>query len=194
MEGLRGRIDADPPVIWDRHGDRWDTGRRALLAYDPSCTHHLVVQDDAVVCRDLVAGAAEAITATPGDVPVGLYMGRTRPRRAMVDRAVREAERKQSPWAVMHGPLWGVAVVIPTRHIPALVGWCDERTSPNYDSRMAEWFRNRFLCWYTVPSLVDHHPDEPSLVPGRTAANRFAHRFIGENASALDVDWHAGKD
>jgi hypothetical protein len=38
----------------------------------------------------------------------------------------------------------------------------------------------------TWPSLVDHR-DVPSLVGH--GGGRYAHKFIGENASALDIDW-----
>jgi hypothetical protein len=49
VDGILARLDRDDvPVIWDEQGSRWDTGRRAMLAYDPSCTHHVVIQDDII--------------------------------------------------------------------------------------------------------------------------------------------------
>ena len=72
IPALCDSIDADVPVVWDERNDRWDTGRRALLAFDPAATHHLVVQDDALVCRDLVAGLQRALPHVPREAPVGL--------------------------------------------------------------------------------------------------------------------------
>ena len=188
-------IDADVEVVWDRHNDRWDTGRRSLLAYDPAATHHLVVQDDAIVCRDLVAGIEKAVLHS-GDRPVGLYMGRILRPGSELDVAYRKAEQTRSPWVKMKGPWWGVGIVIPTAHIDALVAWGDGRGDiANYDKRISRWYEQRgVVCWYTRPSLVEHRHGgkNPSLIEGRTGRNRHAHRFIGKGQSALDVDWAEG--
>lgn len=185
---LRGRLDCDPPVVWDRHNDRWDTGRRALLAYDPAASHHLVVQDDAMPCRDLTAGLLAALPHVPADACVSLYAGKPRPKRQTVGRAVRHARTHGHAWARFRGPWWGLALVLPTAHIPRLVEWCDPRPESNYDTRIGAFYRGRD-CWYTMPSLVEHRGDEPSLVPGRTSQNRFAFWFVGHDVSALTVDW-----
>lgn len=181
-------LDAEATVVWDEHNDRWDTGRRAMLAFDPSTTHHLVIQDDAIACRDLVAGVEKALVYVPHESPVGLYVGRVQPWRARIQKLVDEAEENTS-WLTMARLLWGVGVVVPTDQIPDMVAFCDRRRhEANYDLRMAKWFMHRGIrVWCTWPSLVEHR-DSPSLVPGRTAT-RHAHRFIGARRSALDVDW-----
>jgi hypothetical protein len=184
----------DIPVIWDEREDRWDTGRRALLAFDPAASHHLVIQDDAIPCRDLPAGALAAGRAA-GERPVCLYVGRGRPHRHTVARAVKRVRAQGSPpWLAMEGPWWGVGIVLPTSQIPELVRWGDANAFPNYDRRITRWYGQAGIdCWYTLPSLVDHRPvdENPSLIAGRTG-NRRAHWFIGTEASALDVDWEAG--
>ena len=177
-------------VVWDRHDDRWETGTRSLLAFDPSADYHLVVQDDAIVCRDLVVGAEKAARAA-GERPVALYTGRVRPSQRVIGPAVRSALRRGSPWISYRGPLWGVGLVIPTAHIPELVAWGNANTRrANYDRRIEEFYTRRGIdCWYTVPSLVDHRSvdENPSLVEGRTG-NRTAHTFIRDR-SPLDIDW-----
>jgi len=193
IPGLVDAIDADVQVVWDRQNDRWDTGRRSLLAYDPAASHHLVVQDDALVCRDLVAGLEQAVLHT-GDHPLGLYMGMVRPSTAKVSRRIEDARIVGSRWVKMEGPWWGVAIVIPTGHIDQLVEWADRRSDiENYDKRISRWYRTvtGIDCWYPFPSLVEHRhgDDNPSLVPGRTATNRRAYLFIGQDTSALDIDW-----
>lgn len=184
---------AGTPVVWDRINDRWDTGRRSMLAYDPSCTWHLVVQDDVVLCRDFLPGVRAALAAVPADRPVALYTGRVRPSAAYVARLVRTAASRGLAWLEFSGPWWGPAVAVPTHLIDDMVAWCDQQTIPNYDRRMtAYWDAQRVRCWYSYPSLVDHRVggENPSLVPGRgNAPSRTAHSFIGDT-SPLDIDWN----
>jgi hypothetical protein len=185
---LQAALDRPATVAWDDGSNsRWGTGRRALLAYDPAASHHLVLQDDSVIPRDLVAGLEAALQHAPEDVPVCLYVGKVRPYREMVTEYVRRA--RDASWLVMDRINWGVALVFPTSIIDELVAYCDTQTIPNYDSRMSKWFEaKRIPVWYPFPSLVDHR-ESPSLVPGRGHSGRVAHRFIGADASALDIDY-----
>lgn len=185
--------ELDLPVVMDRENDRWETGRRALLAYDPAASHHLVVQDDAIPCRDLVAGC-ELIAAAAGARPVSLYTGKVRPHQSTITPAVRRAKKRGIRFLAFDGPWWGVAIIVPTADIPELVEWCDANPQvANYDRRIAKFYRARGVkCWYTVPSLVDHRSvaENPSLIPGRTG-NRRAHYFLGREESPLAIDWSA---
>lgn len=185
---LESALDRPATVVWDDGSNsRWGTGRRALLAYDPTATHHLVLQDDAVIPRDLVAGVEAALQHAPQDVPVCLYVGKVRPYREMVTEYVGRA--RGASWLVMDRLNWGVAVVLPTSMIDGLVAYCDQGSIPNYDSRMSKWFEaNNIPVWYPWPSLVDHR-ESPSLVPGRGHSGRVAHQFIGANTSALAIDY-----
>jgi len=75
-----------------------------------------------------------------------------------------------------------------------MVAHCDRLVRvANYDMRMALYFNGRRTrCYYTVPSLVSHRvgAGEPSLVAGRgNAGGRVAFNFIGEDRSALEIDW-----
>lgn len=189
VEELQGQLP-EAEVVWDREDNRWETGARSLAAFDPRARFHMVVQDDAVLCRDLVKGAEKAAVAA-GERPVALYTGRTRLQRGMTS-AVLRARRMGRPWVATRGPLWGVGVIVPTCFIPELVGWGNAHTTiANYDGRMERWFwtEHQIECWYTVPSLVDHRQvmENPSLVEGRTG-NRTAAWFIGKD-SPLDIDW-----
>lgn len=189
------QIDADR-IVWDQKNDRWDTGRRSQLAFDPEATHHVVVQDDALLCNDFKEGLVNAIRSKP-DNPISLYTGKVRPLGPFVQRMVNEADKLGRTWIRMDGPLWGVAVCTPVKYIESMVTYCDKLVGiANYDMRMTKYFQSRSLkCYYTIPSLVSHRvgKDDPSLVPGRGSGDsRVAHRFIGEDASALDVKWTSG--
>src|SRR5688572_1740995 len=86
-------------VVWDRKGDRWDTGNRALCAYDPKAEAHIVIQDDSVVCPDFMAGVARLRKYVP-DNPISLYTGRTRPFGQKVREAVLETRKRRLKWMV----------------------------------------------------------------------------------------------
>lgn len=186
------RLDGPSRTVWDEIGVEWDTGRRALAAYSPNASHHLVIQDDAIICRDLVAGC-ERIAEVSGEHPISLYMGGVRPYRDLVERATREAEQLGRCWVEMPGPWWGVAVMLPTDRIEEMLAWAERRTArfADYDIKIKRfWVAQGIDCRYTVPSLVDHRPvsENPSLLPGHKGDRR-AHRFLGADRSALELDW-----
>lgn len=189
---LRSKLDRPATAVWDRYNDRWDTGRRSLLAYDPQATHHCVIQDDAVIPHDLIGGvemALQQVPARPGDpAPLCLYAGKTKPYKTQMDR---RARRPGVSWLRMPSLYWGVGIVLPTEIIEPMTSWCDRQTHiRNYDLRIGAWLTHkRIPVWYPYPSLVDHR-NSASLVAERTARNsRRAHQFIGADVSALDYDW-----
>ena len=193
VDELVSWLDREPVVVWDEKNDRHDTGIRALEAFDPAATHHLVVQDDVVPCRDLVASAERALGVVPEGVPVSLYVGRVQPFPRPVEAAIRGAG--DASWVVMAGPYWGPAVIVPTSVIAALSEWWrspDGSQWQNYDRRIQRFFQSIGVsdCWYSWPSLVEHRGDD-SLLSGRKVV-RNAHRFIGPGVSGLDVDWSRG--
>jgi hypothetical protein len=183
-------------VVWDGRNNRWDTGRRSMLAHDPDADWALVVQDDAILARDFLAGVERVLAYAPA-VPVSFYTGAVKPHGSTVVEAVRQAKLADKAFVSMPGPMWGVAVAIPVPLIGPMIADCETRHRgiANYDQRMTAHFVScRVWCWHTVPSLVNHRvgPDNPSLVPGRGAAlTRTAHEWIGER-SALDIDWSRG--
>lgn len=190
VEQLLAGLDREVPVTWDRHNDRHDTGTRAMTGYDPNATHHLVVQDDAIPCRDLLAGVERMLAHVPPATPVSLYTGRVRPFARAVDAAAAEHDREPVSFLVMPELNWGVAVVLPVELIGPLFDWYPHGRVPGYDARMGQWFlRQGIDVWYSWPSLVDHRHDVESLVGH--GAGRQAHTFVGEDRSALDVDWTA---
>lgn len=191
VEDLQTRLDRPVEVVWDEVNDRHDTGARAMAAFDPACSHHLVIQDDVVPCRDLLAGVEAAIAATPGDCPVVFYTGSVRPFRRDIDRAVARAHAQDASWITMRGIYWGPAVALPTAHIEKMLGWYlgpEGGWITNYDRRMSVWYAAReAIVWYSRPSLVDHRGDE-SLC-GHPGRQRRAHMFLGADQSALDLAW-----
>jgi hypothetical protein len=197
---LLKRLDGDIPVVvvWDRKNDRWDTGKRSMLAYNPDCTHHLVIQDDVLVCNDLLAGVKQALENVPDDAPLCLYIGTRRPKEHLVARTAAQAESVKASFVTMKTLNWGPGICVPTRMIPQMIEYSDKLTDiQNYDRRLSRFWQLGVgtRVWYTWPSLVDHD-DGPSLVPGRLGTDRdnlrrarVAHKFLGEDRSALALDW-----
>ena len=175
-------------VVWDQFNDRWDTGRRAWLSYDPSATHHMVIQDDAIVPPDLPEALSRVAENTPTDCLVSMYAGRTRAFRGAVALAQRKCHAIPS-WLRAPQLMWGVAVMAPTTHIRDMIAYGDRRTDlSNYDTRLSEWCMSTDTpVYYPWPSLVNHRIS-PSLIPGRGYRGRVAHNFIGAHRSALSVN------
>lgn len=190
---LKLGLDAGQYVdaVFDQINDCWDTARRAWLTFDPEATHHLVIQDDAVVCRDLIRGVERALEFVPADSIQSLYVGTRRPVAHSVRQAVRAAREQQPSWIVMNGLHWGVAVVIPVPEIRAMVDWCDQQTIRGDDNRIRRYFvtQKRWPTWCSWPSLVNHRQIASVL---KHASGRVAHEFIGEDTSALDVKFDLG--
>lgn len=180
-------VDADR-VTWDRKSDRWETGRRAMLDHDPDADYHMVLQDDAIICRDLIPGLQVALDHVPAEALACPYVGTRRPLTEKVTAAVEQANTLNASWIVLQTLNWGVAIIVPTATITDMVTWCDRLKIPNYDKRVGQyyWRVHNWPTWYTWPCLVDHR-DVPSLAGH--GPDRRAHRFAGEDISALDLHW-----
>lgn len=188
IPSLKAALGRPVQVVWDQISDRWDTGRRSLLAYDSSRSHHVVIQDDALVCRDLPAGVEEALRHAPTNSILGLYLGRTRAWKPVWIAAQRSQPNLR--WIRMRELMWGVGVVVPTGRIEEIVAIGDRFPEiANYDSRIsAACLQLGIPVWYPWPSMVSHR-QAPSLVEGRGWRGRYAYRFLGEGASALGQSW-----
>lgn len=197
VRALRRKIGPAAVVVWDRHNDVWDTGRRALLAHNPKATHHLVVQDDAIVPRHLIEGCRRMLRHVPADVPVSLYMGRTRSsspaERFKMAPVLAAARRRRASFAVFEGPWWGPGIIVPTALVGEIVAYGDARVDvPQYDHKIAYWAQHRGVsCWYTLPSLVEHVHDHTarSLLDHGNGAGRRALWFLGAARSAGAHPW-----
>lgn len=190
-QDLSRRLDAE--VVWDRYDDRVETGLRSLQAYDRQASHHLVVQDDAVVCRDLVEGLELAVKVSEGRI-VGLFWVRLPPDTHMAQIA-QTADLAGCSWLACDTIGGGVAVVYPTAVLPDLIGLYQRGGYPTYDVRILRCARRLGIeMWHTRPCLVDHRPlgENPSLHHKAERVPRVADRFIGEDRSALDIDWTRG--
>lgn len=196
---LLDHLDREVDVIWDANPrpsrdprQRWRVARKAWLSMDMDADYGLVLQDDALVCRDLIAGAEKALDQLGPDGLVSFYTGTGRPDQQNVTRALDTAARHQHAWLSTRSLNWGVAICAPTHTIRPMVRWCSHpgRGAWKTDYRVGVYYRDvlGWRAWYTAPSLVEHR-GVPSLVGHDTGPERKAHNFIGTNTSALSIDW-----
>ena len=191
---LLGALDREVPVSWDTAGppssdprQRWRNGRRAWEMHDPDADWHMVIQDDALVVPDLLAGLEAALEHVPPEAIVCPYVGTKRPHKARVNAAVKIATEQGARWLSMRSLNWGVAIVAPVESIDRMLEWCDTQTLMSYDKRIGVYYRDvlGWRTWYPFPSLVDHR-EGPSIC-GHSHSGRVAHRM--HTGSALEVDW-----
>lgn len=186
-------LDRPAPVAWDAEGppsgkgDRvWRTARSAWEMFDPGADFHVLIQDDALVCRDYLAGLERALVHVPECALVSTYLGKGRNVPVRWNRMAEKAQATGSSWVRSYTLMWGVSVVVPTVMIPKMIEWCDRKAGMPDDMRVGRWFqRQKIDTWYTWPSLVDHRP-APSLTKHRQVERVAVHHHEG---SALELDW-----
>lgn len=177
-------------VTWAEDEVEWNTGRAAWLNHDPHSDWHIVVQDDALVCKDFEATAALALRACPQG-PVSFYTGKPFPDQDGVQQAIARAKAAGKHWFSMNGPVWGVCIAAPTRLIKNLLSDAEVNGVDPYDLKLATTFgRWDMPCWYSVPSLVDHRIS-PSMVNEHKVLDRQAHEWIGRY-HGRKIDWDTG--
>jgi hypothetical protein len=177
-------------ITWDVKSSVWDTFRRSLLAHDEHATHHLIVQDDAIVCRDLLETAHVAAANCSG-YPVS-FTAIAYKLELHKDKYIKTF-RAGGCWYPIRRGLATVSLMVPVVDIPDLLRTCDRMVTPHDDVRVSAHYRQlRRPILLSVPSLVNHrNPSEsPSLVGnGRGRVARDVIRFVGAETSGLSVDW-----
>lgn len=193
VDQLMSALDRPVPVHWDPagppsgNGDRvWSVARAGWMLHDPNADFHLLLQDDAMPCPDLLAGLEEALDHVPEESVVSLYLGKGGAVAHRWTRIGERADNRRASWVVSAKLMWGVAIILPTRMISDMIERADRMTGVPDDMRVSGWAQRRHIpVWYTWPSLVDHRA-VPSLTKHR-AADRRAVRHHSE--SAMLIDW-----
>lgn len=176
-------------IVWDTKNDRHDTGQRSIEAFDPSFTHHCVIQDDVILAPNFKETVKELISYPNEYAPIGLYYGAKGSKSSQHVNAHNLATSKNASWLIRKGPVWGPGIIYPTCTIPDLLKFYRNSAVENYDRRVMRFYQHiKQDCWYTIPSLVEHrNEDNPSLC-GHDKPNRQAKLFAGPQ-SALEVNW-----
>jgi hypothetical protein len=182
----RGEIVYDP----DPDGERnpWRTAREAWRLTPPGCSHRLVVQEDVVPCPRFLHHARRALAAKPDRITT-FYVGTNA---TITWRAMLVAAERCAAWVEGSRAGWvpALALAIPARLVPSLATFEDGTRPVADDDVYGRWVRTYGLPWYaTIPSLVDHDDDAPSLMRNVYASGRrVAACPIGTTDPSL-IDW-----
>jgi hypothetical protein len=152
---------------------------RCLEGAPPDATHLCVLQDDALPCQGFEVLLKEAVGERPDEV-ISLFVG-----------GLPGRTRKDFLAAQLNGERWSKVWFREIHHVVALVWpsvlaqdfldwWASEPRVPgpkvqrSDDAVVGYWARTTHrLFWATVPCLVEHPDDFPSIVQG---TNRFGDR------------------
>lgn len=126
----------------------------------------VVLEDDALPVPNFDQHVQAALGTLPAEpCAVSLYVGTSRPPQwqGRIERAIVESDATGAGWIKGPGPLWGVAVALPTALVPEMLFEVQSIRAP-YDERLGTWLRMHDLaCLYPSYSLVDH-ADWPTLI------------------------------
>jgi len=165
----------DVPVFYDDGQGIWHNRVQATLAYDKNATHHLVLQDDAILCKDFITQVCSEINKRPEHI-LNLYFGNRVKMREAAQKALPNGGYETN-WLS-----WGVGIVTPTKYIEEMISYCNgiQGLDNHDDTRMARYIRHKGLkVWYPLPSLVDHRVSQ-SLMENVEGSHRVAFKFLGE--------------
>lgn len=177
LEAMTG--NAPMTIDHDSNGEWWNC-QRAWALYDKTSDFHVVIQDDAIICRDFKARAeavieqAKALLKTE-DFAVNFYYGK----RLSAIKQAEEAKRK-GYW-INSAPKWGVAICLPTKHIESMLEYTKDGGNPAWgtkdDVRVGSYIISQKMpVYFPFPSLIDHRSGK-SLV-GDPGENRHCYQFI----------------
>jgi len=153
-------------VVMDTNHDGAFPNHVRALQHTGDATHVVVLEDDAIPCGDFRDHVADIIAERP-DHLLGLYVGRTAPKKPqplLAEITVDGGEWLDHP-ELVDRLRWGVGYVLPTVDVPVVlqhVGTLSQHAWLNTDVRMGSWHAAQGRLSYPFPSLVDHDDDLPS--------------------------------
>lgn len=177
----------------------WRTYRHALETTPERATHRLIVQDDVVPCRGFVPAAEAALAAQPDRLVTFIVCGNPFEHKQAVHRACANgyqwAELDNQRWCPVIALAWPVALIRPCLDFVDAQNWPETFTAD--DEVVGRYCQaSGQLPLATVPSLVDHPDDVPSLLGANKAQSgndlgRVSCCWIGDCDPAT-IDWTLG--
>jgi len=178
LAALRARLGEaevvrDPDPTGPRSALR--TYRLALKRTPKDASHRIVIQDDAWPCPGFRERAERAIRERPEEL-IAFFVPGVGTHRMAMQRAASLGE----PWVQLPSASWAptVALAWTVELARDFIAWSEEHFPgpvEGDDGPVGAWARGRKLpVWATVPSLVEHPNEEPSLFgkASKGAANR----------------------
>lgn len=178
----------------DAYEGCWFSWTRAWAMHRrwPGVTHHVVLQDDLLLCADLPATMHALASARPAEIVSGFL-----PRKSTVVAAASAVS-----WVRTRRFLWAQCVMMPTELGDACVRWVAENEGGEAsaewgnsgDMRLAGWLKaERRPVYVAVPHPVEHIGDalDGGSVMGHHGkpAGRRARAWLGEDGVGATLPW-----
>lgn len=203
VEAIVDRIESQLPrcaefggvhVVFDTEmrGCWWSWSRAWATHSLWQSTHHVVLQDDVLLCADFPETMLSILKARRHE-PVSGFL----PRKC-VDRAVEAGKH----WARTSRFLWAQCVAMPVAMGDACVKWVEAHEGTDTakpwansgDMRLADFFKSiKKPVWVPVPHPVEHVGD---ALPGGSvmghngkASGRRARAWLGEDGRGASLPW-----
>jgi len=163
----------------NRHGPWWTAKQCWQKGATSNATHHILMQDDILLCKHFVEGIEAVIEGFPNDI-ISLF---AMPRKNF-DGSCR--------WGEAEGT-WGPSIVMPSALVKEFLVWEAENINPSLkhdDSRISLFAKlNNRTVKVPFPNLVDHRDNEVKTVQGnRWSRPRMSVDFMGSR-NPNDFDW-----
>ncbi len=187
LQRLLESIPQQVTVITDSGDGHWPTAKRAWRAHRPGATHHLVLQDDVIACRDFIPAVYRCIDLAPLEVLSFFSFW----------KAGHELyARGSSHWLRQRQCAYAQAICLPVELIEMWLTWDQNNLRQDRwtdDNRLGAFcYQYGLMVYTTVPSLVQHEAPSDSVIDKRmNNARRVSPYYIGDQ-SALDIDWTQG--
>jgi len=175
-----------PVVAMDiEYRGSWVGHKKAMQTITPEATHHLVLEEDAVICKNFKERVYSVIQARPQHI-ISLFASRE--------------QKNKFEWCRRNGVHWfvnaygapGVAVIFPRDLLQDHLSWeiiCPQ-DMPYEDSRLWGWMEARnLLTWNPVPNLIEHGAPMSSSF-GFNNKGKVSYDFIGDREDF--IDWNKG--
>jgi hypothetical protein len=176
IESMDKALGEKVPISIDIGFGLWENCKRAWLLYDKDADYHVVLQDDAIICKDFKKKAEQFISKYNKEKRAfNFYFGR----RVSMNKNIL-AEGITNGYIILPKNMWGVAICLPTSEIKSMIEKCDTMTHiPQDDTRIGRYLSGKkFNIIYPMPSLIDHRSDLESLVGNALSNGRRAYKFI----------------
>jgi len=163
----------------------WWNCKQAWSKVHPESTHHIVLQDDMMPCKNFIQTLYAIIQMRPENI-VHIF--------ASNDAAIKALEEDKH-WYTTPDGSWGGSIILPRKHF----GWCEwsdehfQDLERLYDDARMDFYAicNEQLIWSITPSLIEHVGYDKSLIRNAPLKYRMSRKYIGDS-DPMDIDWSKG--
>lgn len=168
------------PIAWDPHlrfntGNIWENCKRAWGMQDKSKKWGLVIQDDAILCKDFLSKVGEHLDrAEQMNCAIQFYIGNN------PHYEEQFSQNLEKGYLIKPELSWGVAIALPSDLIPLMLQFGNQHMGWQDDIKIKHFLlKKNISTYYPLPGLVDHRQENenPSLVRSMDG-NRFSNFFI----------------